>query len=191
MPSSADGPHAPRLRVLDDVTWDGAPVPGERTRTLLSALAEAGSRGLSEQALVEEVWGDDIPANPTKALQVVVSRARAVTGPAVVERTARGYRLVLGETEVSYLNSLDAGQRRQHRGRARDEPLVEMRGDVGEAQLDAQPSVAEVGHLLDPVDGFSGQQTGQSLHAGHIGRPGVRDESGESPTSRRGTSSAR
>lgn len=89
-----------RLRVLDDVTWDGQPVPGERTHALLRGLVGAGTRGLSEDALVEEVWGDDVPANPTKALQVVVSRARSATSPAAIERTARGYRLALAPAEV-------------------------------------------------------------------------------------------
>lgn len=100
MPSSADGPPAARLAVLDEVTWDGAPIPGERTRALLRCLAEAGARGLSEAGLVDEIWGDDVPANPTKALQVVVSRARSATSAEAIERTARGYRLTLGATEV-------------------------------------------------------------------------------------------
>ncbi|WP_395691684.1 ATP-binding protein [Nocardioides sp.] len=101
MPSSAaDGPQAPRLAVLDDVRWDGEPVPGERTHALLRALADAGARGLSEAGLVEEVWGDDVPANPTKALQVVVSRARSATAPEVIERTGHGYRLALAERDV-------------------------------------------------------------------------------------------
>ncbi|MDF1603866.1 BTAD domain-containing putative transcriptional regulator [Nocardioides sp. YIM 152315] len=100
MPSSADGPPAPRLTVLDDVTWSGDPVPGERTHALLRALVDAGSRGLSEGSLVEEIWGDDVPANPTKALQVVVSRARSAIGAETIERTARGYRLALGSDDV-------------------------------------------------------------------------------------------
>ena len=100
MPSSADGPTAPRLAVLDDVTWDGEPVPGERTHALLRSLADAGPRGLSETALVDEVWGDDVPANPTKALQVVVSRARSATSADAIERTARGYRLALAPADV-------------------------------------------------------------------------------------------
>jgi predicted ATPase/tetratricopeptide (TPR) repeat protein len=98
--SGSDGPAAPRLTVLDDVTWYGEPVPGERTHALLRGLAEAGPRGLSEAALVDEVWGDDVPANPTKALQVVVSRARSATSPDAIERTARGYRLALATADV-------------------------------------------------------------------------------------------
>jgi predicted ATPase len=88
------------LCVLDRVTWDGAPVPGERTHALLRALVDAGSRGLSETSLVEEIWADDVPANPAKALQVVVSRARAATRGDAIERTPGGYRLALGADEV-------------------------------------------------------------------------------------------
>ncbi|MFE6507920.1 ATP-binding protein [Nocardioides sp. NPDC057767] len=89
------------LSVLDEVTWAGAPVAGERTRALLRALVEAGPRGASEAALVEEIWGrDDVPANPSKALQVVVSRARTATAPGAIERTPRGYRLGLEAGEV-------------------------------------------------------------------------------------------
>lgn len=88
------------LCVLDRVTWDGDPVPGERTHALLRALVTAGTRGLSEAALVEEVWADDVPAHPAKALQVVVSRARAATRADAIERTARGYRLALGPDQV-------------------------------------------------------------------------------------------
>lgn len=89
-----------RLRVYDEVSWDGRPVPGERPQALLRALAEAGPRGLSEAALVEEVWADDVPAHPGKALQVVVSRARAATTPDAVARTERGYRLGLAVEDV-------------------------------------------------------------------------------------------
>jgi predicted ATPase/tetratricopeptide (TPR) repeat protein len=98
--SAAEDPTVFRLSVLDDVTWDGEPVPGERTHALLRALAEAGPRGLAEASLVEEVWGDDVPANPTKALQVVVSRARAATSAEAIEHTTRGYRLALAAADV-------------------------------------------------------------------------------------------
>ncbi|GAB4004472.1 ATP-binding protein [Nocardioides ultimimeridianus] len=89
-----------RLGVLDDVTWDGSPVPGERTHALLRALVEAGPRGAGEKALIEEIWTDALPANPAKALQVVVSRARSATSAAAIERTAVGYRLALAPEEV-------------------------------------------------------------------------------------------
>jgi len=90
-----------RLRVLDEVTWDGVAVPGERTHALLRALVDAGARGLREARLIEEIWSEDQqPAHPAKALQVVVSRARSATAPDAIERTAIGYRLALGEGDV-------------------------------------------------------------------------------------------
>ena len=66
------------LRLLDEVAWHGILVPGRRTHALLAALVVAGGGTLGEERLVDEVWGeDDVPANPAKALQVVVSRARS------------------------------------------------------------------------------------------------------------------
>ena len=64
----------------------------------LPAAASASAR------LVDEVWGaDQPPANPAKALQVVVSRTRAQTAPEVVERAAGGYRLGLDPMTVDVL----------------------------------------------------------------------------------------
>lgn len=108
------------LCVLDRVTWDGAPVPGERTHALLRALVDAGSRGLSETSLVEEVWADDVPANPAKALQVVVSRARAATRGDAIERTPGGYRLALGPDEVDAWALRPEGLRLAGEGRHAD-----------------------------------------------------------------------
>ncbi len=83
------------LRLLDEVSWQGTPLPGGRTHALLAALVAAGTQ-VSEGRLVDEVWGsDDVPANPAKALQVVVSRVRSQTAPEVVVRTDHGYRLGL------------------------------------------------------------------------------------------------
>src|SRR6476469_7575448 len=101
-PHAEDGdPPAGELRLLGEVSWCGAPVHGGRTHALLAALVEAHGRALGERTLVDEVWGpDQAPANPAKALQVVVSRTRAQTPPAVVERTAGGYRLDLPAAAV-------------------------------------------------------------------------------------------
>ena len=92
------------LRLLDGVTWSGAPVSGERAHALLAALAAAGGGTVGDAALVEEVWGDDDrPGVPAKALQVVVSRARAQTAPDAVRRTERGYALGVAADDVDAL----------------------------------------------------------------------------------------
>ncbi|MEO9325074.1 BTAD domain-containing putative transcriptional regulator [Nocardioides sp. C4-1] len=88
------------LRLLDEVSYDGHPVAGERSQALLAALVAAGGRAVAEGDLVGAVWGTDVPANPAKALQVVVSRTRSQTAPGVVARVDGGYRLGLALGDV-------------------------------------------------------------------------------------------
>ena len=141
-----------RLALLDDVTWEGRPVPGERTHALLRALANAGARGLSERALVDEVWPDDPPANPAKALQVVVSRARAATCAEAIERTGRGYRLALPVEEVDVWSLRPSGLRLAAEGRyAEALPVLErLAGD------DASPDDEVLAALLRAVAAVRG-----------------------------------
>jgi predicted ATPase/DNA-binding SARP family transcriptional activator len=121
------------LRLLDEVSWRGTPLPGGRTHALLAALVAAGGQ-VSEERLVDEVWGpDDVPANPGKALQVVVSRARSQTASEVVARTDHGYRLGLRGDAVDALALRDAvvgAREAEGRGdlvRARDLARVALR----------------------------------------------------------------
>ncbi|MGI5267989.1 AfsR/SARP family transcriptional regulator [Nonomuraea sp. CA-218870] len=94
---------APVLTLLDGVRWRGARVVGDRARTLLAVLVLHGRAGAGHERLVEELWPDEPPANPVKALQVVVSRTRAATAADVVLRTERGYRLGLTAEQVDAL----------------------------------------------------------------------------------------
>lgn len=91
-----------RLRLLGPPSWQGAPLVGARPRALLAALV-LDPRGLSTAQLVEQVWEDEPPATPAKALQVIVSRLRSATAPEVVELTETGYRLGLAPEEVDVL----------------------------------------------------------------------------------------
>ncbi|MEQ6902751.1 BTAD domain-containing putative transcriptional regulator [Nocardioides sp. YIM 152588] len=97
--------------------------------------------GLSADALADLVWGaDERPEHPTKAVQVVVSRVRAATDPAVVERLASGYRLGIPAEQVDAL-ALAAGLDRAAR--------LERDGDLAgaEAALAAcvEQSVSDAG----------------------------------------------
>jgi predicted ATPase/DNA-binding SARP family transcriptional activator len=80
------------LRLLDEVSFAGAPIAGGRSVDLLAALASHRS-GLSDARLLEAVWADHAPS--PKALQVQVSRVRAQCGADVVTRYDGGYRLGL------------------------------------------------------------------------------------------------
>lgn len=99
---------SPALVLLDDVRWRGVRVVGDRAQTLLAVLAMHGRAGVSVERLVEELWPDEAPANPAKALQVVISRTRAVTCADVAVRMPHGYRLGLlaGQVDALLLGTL-------------------------------------------------------------------------------------
>ena len=99
-PSGAATVGRAGLTLLDGVSWCGSQVPGERAHALLAALALYSRRGLAATRLVEEIWGDEPPAHPGKALQVLVSRVRAQTHTELVVRTETGYRLGVPDAEV-------------------------------------------------------------------------------------------
>ncbi|TMR25625.1 transcriptional regulator [Nonomuraea turkmeniaca] len=94
---------SPSLVLLDGVRWRDVRVVGDRAQTLLAVLAMHGRAGVSDERLVEELWPDEAPTNPTKALQVVVSRTRTATCADVVVRISRGYRLGLATDQVDAL----------------------------------------------------------------------------------------
>src|SRR3712207_2878567 len=67
-----------------------------RARRLVAMLALYRNRVVSSDRLVDAVWGETLPADPTAALQSQLSRLRASLGDAAVglETTSGGYRLV-------------------------------------------------------------------------------------------------
>ncbi|MEJ2887976.1 ATP-binding protein [Actinomycetospora aeridis] len=75
--SSSDGI---RIRVLGEVAIEGASGevgrPGRRLRTLLALLASACRGTVAVPALIDEIWGEDLPQRAEGALQVLVSRLR-------------------------------------------------------------------------------------------------------------------
>ncbi len=89
----------PSLHLLDGVRWRNTTIPGGRIATLLAALA-ANPTGVSDQTLVDDIWAENPPAGPTKALQVLVSRVRSMCGHDVISRYDGGYRLSLPDDEV-------------------------------------------------------------------------------------------
>ncbi len=92
------------LTLLDGVRWDGRPVPRGRGHALLAALVLAHPRSASVQDLVDQVWPEEQPDHPDKALQVLVSRSRGHTDASAVERVGTGYRLGLREDQVDALS---------------------------------------------------------------------------------------
>ena len=159
-PERCSGDEPPvRLTVLDEITWDGQPVPGERTHALLRALADAAGRPVSDARLAEEIWGiDEAPGNPAKALQVVVSRARTATSGYAIVRTPGGYRLDLRPEEVARRAARPVGLRLAAEGRYGDAlPLLERAApdtEVVLALLRADAAVRGVPAALDRYERY-------------------------------------
>ena len=76
------------------------PVAGVKLQSLLAMLALAVPHPVSDDRLLDELWGDDQPANPMNALQALVSALRRLLGPEVVAREGVGYVLRLDPDEI-------------------------------------------------------------------------------------------
>ncbi|SEF08898.1 BTAD domain-containing putative transcriptional regulator [Streptomyces sp. Ag109_O5-10] len=81
---------------------DGTPVPvgGARLRALLTVLALRPGRAVPAGLLVDEVWGDEPPADAGGALQALVGRLRRALGAAAIVSTDGGYRLAAASDDV-------------------------------------------------------------------------------------------
>ncbi|MGI5430676.1 ATP-binding protein [Streptomyces sp. CA-179760] len=88
------------LTLLPRVAYRGQEVTAPRLRGLLALLAGDLRTGCGTDRLVAGLWPDALPERPGKAVQVLVSRARAQLGADVIASTPTGYRLTLAEEQV-------------------------------------------------------------------------------------------
>ena len=90
------------MAVVDDAGGVHA-VPGRRLQTLLGRLVSQAGQVVSADALVDAVWSDGLPDDPSGALQTQVfrlrQRLRAAGAPTIVTR-APGYAIELGSATV-------------------------------------------------------------------------------------------
>ncbi|MER7000781.1 BTAD domain-containing putative transcriptional regulator [Streptomyces sp. NPDC000410] len=102
-------------------TDDGQPVrvPELKVRALLASLLVDPGRPVAAHRLIDDLWGEEPPGNPAKALQAKVSQLRRVLeeaepgGRELVVSRAPGYQLAPGE------GALDADRFAQLAARAR------------------------------------------------------------------------
>jgi predicted ATPase len=78
-----------------------ADVGGSKRQALLAMLALNGGRVVHVDALVEGLWGEDLPAAPRNALHHHVARLRAALGQQSIAGLADGY--ALGDASVDAL----------------------------------------------------------------------------------------
>ncbi|MFF3494890.1 BTAD domain-containing putative transcriptional regulator [Streptomyces sp. NPDC002795] len=82
----------------DDGT--AVPVGGARLRALLTVLALRPGRAVPAAFLVDEVWGDEPPADAAGALQALVGRLRRALGAEAITSSEGGYRLAAAADDV-------------------------------------------------------------------------------------------
>ncbi|WP_436519649.1 ATP-binding protein [Actinoplanes sp. HUAS TT8] len=134
------------LRLLSRVRHGEVEISGARLVGLLALLAGDLPTGCGSARLIAELWPDEQPDHPAKALQTLVARARSRLGADLIASTPTGYRLALTAEQVdSSAVLLRAAAGRRH---ARS-------GDHAEALDEAEAGLALFG--ADGGDGPLGE----------------------------------
>ncbi|MDG9717354.1 BTAD domain-containing putative transcriptional regulator [Streptomyces sp. DH24] len=136
------------LSLLQRVSFRDREITAPRLRGLLALLAEDLRTGCSTGRLVEGLWPDEQPERPGRAVQVLVSRARAQLGAEVIASTATGYRLALAETQVDSSALLLHAAASADRARAGDHAGSLAEAEAGLALWEGDGTD---GQLADPV----------------------------------------
>ncbi|MFE1802629.1 ATP-binding protein [Streptomyces sp. NPDC059517] len=138
------------LILLPRVACRGQEVTAPRLRALLALLAGDPRTGCGTERLVAGLWQpDELPERPGKALQVLVSRARALLGADLVVSTPTGYRLGLAEDQVDSSALLLHAAASADRARAGDHAASLAAADAGLALWPGTPD--RDGDPDDPV----------------------------------------
>ncbi|MFI6931787.1 ATP-binding protein [Streptomyces sp. NPDC050287] len=140
------------LTLLPRVACRGQEVTAPRLRGLLALLAGDLRTGCSTERLVAGLWPDELPERPGKALQVLVSRARAQLGADVIASTPTGYRLALAEDQVDSSALLLRAAASADRARAGDHAGSLAAAEAGLGLWEGTPDGAGgPGESTDPV----------------------------------------
>src|SRR5215210_3695436 len=92
-----------------EVADGGGPIPLEasKQRALLSVLLLHPNEVVSNERLLDELWGERPPATAAKVVQTYISQLRRALGPEVIATRAPGYLLHIEE------DALDAARFRR------------------------------------------------------------------------------
>ncbi|MFE9836204.1 ATP-binding protein [Streptomyces sp. NPDC005551] len=137
------------LTLLPCVAHRGREVTAPRLRGLLALLASDLRTGCGTERLVAGLWPDELPEHPGKALQVLVSRARAQLGADLITSTPTGYRLALAEDRVDSSALLLHAAASAGRARAGDHAGSLAAAEAGLALWEGTPD--GTGDRDDPV----------------------------------------
>ncbi|MFJ9902321.1 ATP-binding protein [Streptomyces sp. NPDC101152] len=147
------------LTLLSAVAHRGREITAPRLCGLLALLAGELTAGCGAARLVDGLWPDEQPENPTKALQVLVSRARRQLGAEVIASTPTGYRLALRADQVDASAVLLFAAAAAEKARAGDHAGSLAEAEEGLALWDAVPA-GEAPALGDPVADLRAERAG-------------------------------
>jgi predicted ATPase/DNA-binding SARP family transcriptional activator len=101
-----------------EVLVNGRPVEvsGPKHQALVALLALRGGRVVTVDAIVDALWGEDVPADPANAVQHHVSRLRKALGPEVLVASPEGYALRGAEVDALRFEALLSEARAALRG---------------------------------------------------------------------------
>jgi DNA-binding SARP family transcriptional activator/tetratricopeptide (TPR) repeat protein len=146
------------------VSVGGRPVAltAGRLRTLLAVLALAVGEPVPVDRLAIAVWGDDLPADPKRGVQIYVTRLRSALGPDAIGTTPAGYLLQTAADQVDaarFVRLLDAAATATDAGSERAN-LVEALGlwrgtpfeDVRSAWLEQMESPGLIERYLGALE---------------------------------------
>ncbi|MDC0772341.1 ATP-binding protein [Streptomyces sp. HD] len=137
------------LTLLTSVSRRGKEITAPRLRALLALLAAEPRAGCGTGRLVDGLWPDEQPENPTKALQILVSRARSLLGGETIASTPTGYRIALREEQVDAWAAQLHAAACAEKARAGDHHGAVAEADAGLALWDGGP--VDGGLLDDPL----------------------------------------
>jgi DNA-binding SARP family transcriptional activator len=151
------------FHVLGDlsVTTGGEcrPITAAKQRAALAVLLLNANRAVSPAALIECIWGAELPRHPDTALHIVVSRLRGSLGPAAQRLVSgpAGYRIEVSAHELDLMLAQADFAEGQRRLRENDPNRAANRLDEALRRWKAEP-------LLDLVSFPFCQVAQQRLH---------------------------
>jgi predicted ATPase/DNA-binding SARP family transcriptional activator len=107
------------------------PVHGAKQRALLALLALSRGGAVSADRLIDQLWGDDLPAKPANALQAQIVQLRRTLGASAIVTSGAGYALDVrgGDVDAARFEDLVAEGRRL----SADGDLVQASQVLGDA----------------------------------------------------------
>ena len=144
------------LALLPRVSYRDQEIMGARLRNLLALLAGDLRAGCSAARLMDGLWPDVQPEHPTKALQVLVSRARSTLGSGLIASTPAGYRLTLDEEQVDASAVLLRTAASARHARAGDHAAALAEAEAGLALWDGTASADTP--LADPLSALRAER---------------------------------